>query len=84
MTPRHAPIVAESFSCGASCVRQSAREAREPSDTVNHGPWIPHGVAHLIMSVNLGPRCRRSASPIAPDPQFSQLSDQGANSPGSP
>ena len=34
------------------------------------------------MSLNLGPRCRRSASRIASDPQITQLSDQGANSPG--
>ena len=43
----------------------------------------PDGVAHLIMSLNVDPRCRRSASRIASDPQFSQLSDRGANSPGS-
>ena len=83
MTPRHAPIVAESFSSGRIVSANPLAKPANPSDAVNHGQWIPDAAAHPIMSLNLARRCRRSASRIASDPQFSQLSDRGANSPGS-
>ena len=82
MTPRHAPIVAESFSCGRSVFANPlAKPANRQTPSIT-ASGSPDGVAHLIMSLNLGPRCRRSASPIASDPLFSQPSDRGANSPG--